>query len=286
VVLGVVGAFGWGQGRASAAPPDPCPAATCRPKVPGSGAQAGVTQEGNLPVNVDRAETQVGHESVIIPPASPGASYSHSLVGVTETGYTVRMGYIVLGGDNGLARWFIRVYDSTGKEVYWKLSRAGEANPPPGCSACSGDTTTQGYPYSFGVTQANTWTFWFDWIAKAQVKDARIGKQLLRVYYLGEVTGDIEGTTLESRKALTTYRVTKGNGAWLEPEAIVYRANYTCDTSDGVEKRTEYDVEYAGLQQRNDGQKYHSIVAGSLYHVSGPTIGSDVCTATGTKLWP
>ena len=196
------------------------------------------------------------------------------------------MGYIVVGGDGGLARWFIRVYDPSGAEVYWKLSRAGEANPPPGCSACSGDNTTDGYPYSFGVTQTNTWTFWFDWISKAQYKNAKLGKALIRAYYLGEVTGDIPGTSLEPRKALTTYSVTKGNGAWLQPGAVVYRApGVSCDTSNGLD-RTDYDVDYSStdLHQRNDGKWYHSIVVGSLLYVAGPAISAP-CAGTGDVLW-
>src|SRR5206468_1347023 len=100
----------------------------------------------------------------------PGASYSYSIGAYTTTGYWLQMGYIVLGSDgNGLARWFVQVLKPDGSTLEWKLSRAGEANPPPACSACSGGST-DGYPFAFTTTARGEWTFWFDGITKDRVR--------------------------------------------------------------------------------------------------------------------
>lgn len=258
----------------------PSPAGDFKPRAPGLGVQAGVT---SFVIDVNRAETQIKHESTIVAPTTAGSSYSYSLVGITDTGYVLRMGYIVLAGENGLARWFIRVYNSAGAEVYWNMSRAGAANPPPACSACSGDTTTQGYPYSFGWTGTNTVSFWFDWILKARVKLTGVGSSLKQVYFLGEVNNSEIG--MDPRKALTTYRVTKGQGTWTEPASadVYYSSGASCKDTDGAQY-ADFDVQHTAgdTQVRNDGQTYKSTTVGSLL---SDGVGATVSPGCGPFTW-
>ena len=217
------------------------------PALPGTGVQAGA-ESGMLPATASRVEMQLGHESNIVAPNS--GAYSYSVLGVTDTGYRLRMGYIVLAGESGLARWFIQVFDNNDSEVYWKLSRAGETNPPPGCSACSGDNTTDGYPFAFGYTNANTWTFWFDWITKAQYKSAKAGNRLIKVYYLAETASAPE--LMGPRLALKTFRVwPDAASGWTEPDATAfYSMNASCTYGLEVKNALYLDA-------------YHSIRAGS-----------------------
>jgi hypothetical protein len=259
--------------------PDPCPAATCRPKFPGYGVQAGLTSAVS---NVDRAETQIAHEATIVAPTASGSSYSYSIVAETDTHWVMRMGYIVLANEQGLARWFVRIYDDKGVEKQWSLSRAGAANPPPACSACSGDTTTQGYPFSFGLTQANTWTFWFDWITKLQYKNSAAGTKLIKVYFLGEANSSNIG--MDPRKALTTYRLTLGQGSWFEPTSVtVYSSSAACNDTDGAQY-ADFDVQRTATdtQVRNDGKTYRSTTVGSLL---SDGIGATVSPLCGPFTW-
>jgi len=257
---------------AGAAPPDPCGDMN-KPKAPGAGIQAGVSSAqdpdgsgpvaSNFPSTSNRAETQIAHESSIVAPTGSCSSYSYSLVGETDTGYVLRMGYIVLAGENGLARFFIAVYNSGGSIVYWNLSRAGATNPPPACSACSGDSTTLGYPYAFGLDGANTWNFWFDWILKARVRVKGSGSSLVRVFFLGEVSRT--GAAMDARKALTTFRVTTNQAAWTEPghADAYYSGAASCNMADGSQL-ADYDIEPAGTHVRNDNMHYRSTKVGTL----------------------
>ncbi|HLF78315.1 MAG TPA: hypothetical protein VJB57_12590 [Dehalococcoidia bacterium] len=267
-----------------AAPPDPCPD-SCRPKAPGLGIQAGVTSVNGAGFSAatDRVETQVAHEGTIVAPSLTGSSYSYSLVGITEHRYVLRMGYIVLAGENGFARFFVQVLKPNGSPHYWLLSRAGAANPPPACSACSGDTTTAGYPFSFGLTRSGTWTFWFDWISKAQVKVP--ASRLTQVYFLGEVSH--AAMSLDPRKALTTYRVWSSSvgGDWSEPAgASVYRSNTACNDADGSQTN-DYDVQRSAenVTIRNDNKTYKSTLVGSLLPPDGA--GASVGTSCGLFAW-
>ncbi len=270
---------------AVAAPPDPC-SSSCKPKAPGLGLQAGVTSVSGAGFSTltNRAETQIAHEGVITAPSLAGSSCCYSLVGITENGYVLRMGYIVLAGENGLARYFVQVLAPNGSEHYWLLSRAGAANPPPACSACSGDTTVLGYPFSFGLTRSGTWTFWFDWIAKAQVKIP--ASTLTQVYFLGEVSQ--AGMALDARKALTTYRVWSSavGGDWAEPTtATVYRSNTSCDEIAGGAQATDYDVQRSSqdVQVRDDNKTYKSTLVGSL--LPPDSAGASVGTTCGPFAW-
>jgi len=268
-------------GLAEAAPPG---ASIPHPKAPGQGIQAGAMSSVS---GVDRAEMQLGHACPIQVPSTPGAAYSYSLVGVTDTGYVLRIGYIVLQSDggsascyttpdsgstccSGWARWFIQILDPNGNEAYWKISRAGEANPPPASSCSSGDGTCNGYPFSFGRTSPDTWTFWFDWIAKGRIRVPGSGSKLIKVYFLGELGGTNGGLgdVMGPRTALTTYRVT-GSATWQEPstaEAVYF--NLFC--SDG------YGARSPGLgPARNNNVAYHETEAGSRV----------TCDPDGT-LWP
>jgi hypothetical protein len=257
-----------------------------RPKPPMGGLQAGATSD--LP-NVDRLEMQLAHSCPIQVPSSPGAAYSYSIVGITDTNYVVRMGYIVLQSDganascyhtptagsvccSGWARWFVQVLRPDGSEAYWKISRRGEANPPPASSCSSGDGTCNGYPFSIGRVGNETWNFWFDWISKARVRVPGSGNTLKKAYYLAELSGTngVAGGVLGPRTALTTYRYFNGT-AWVEPgTAQSFYFNLTCNAP--------YGVESTGLgPPRSNGVRYHATAAGS---------GVTDSSCTNGILWP
>ncbi len=243
-----------------------------KPLKPETGIQLGAK---STVTGVDRVEMQLAHACPILVPTTTGGAYSYSVVAVTNTDYVLRMGYIVLQSDgsgatcyntpgagsqccSGWARWFIQVLDPSGNEMYWKISRPGEANPPPASSCSSGDTTCSGYPLFFGRTGTDTWTFWFDWISKARVRVPGSGSSLKEVYYLGELGGTNGelGSVMGPRTALTTYRVT-GSGVWQEPssaQAVYY--NVSCN--DG------YGVNSPGFgPSRNNGKSYWNTAVGS-----------------------
>lgn len=263
LLLGVMG-LAVIAGTAHAARPGP---SIPKPREPGNGWQVGAVSDVS---SVNRAEMQLAHSCPIAVPA-PGEAYSYSLVGITESNFTVRMGYIVLGSDgasatcyntpdqgsqccSGWARWFVQVLNPSGEEVYWKISRAGEANPPPASSCSSGDGTCNGYPFSFGRTGPDTWTFWFDWISKAKVRIPGSGNALQKIYFLGEVSD--AGGVMGPRTALTTYRVT-GGSTWLEPEvASSFYSGLSCTDGYGVHSPNEGPP-------RNNGTAYWSTEAGS-----------------------
>jgi hypothetical protein len=251
-------------GVSEAAKPTPT---LLRPKLPGAAGalQIGIHSSLAATDGFNRAEMQLKHESPIIQPTTPGSAYSFSLIGVTNNGWRLRMGYIVYESDtDGWARWFIQVFDNTGKEVYWNVSRAGETNPPPASSCSSGDGTCNGYPFSFGLTSSNTWTFWFDWISKARVRLTGAGSALTDVYFLGELTGAGSGETMGPRTALTTYRVWNGGPSWVEP-ATATRAEL------GLACGSEYGVTSAGLgPARANNVQYHATIVGSGVSCNDP----------------
>ena len=256
-----------------------------KPKLPGAAGAIQVGARGSLADldSVDRAEMQLSHGCPIEVPTATGSAYSYSLVGKTANDWTLRMGYMVLQSDgatascylrdggsvccSGWARWFIQVFDNTGKEVYWKLSRAGEANPPPASSADSGDDTFNGYPFSF-VISGDTATFYFDWITKARVRLGNAGL-LTEVYFMGELTSSVADDVMGPRTALTTFRVWSGGPSWIEPSpAVAISFGASCAL---------HGVAYAGRSpsQRNDGVYYHSTAVGSGVE----------CSASGSTLW-
>src|SRR5215213_4244948 len=117
------------SGSVAAAPPA---SEAWKPKPIGQGLQVGVVSDVS---GVERAEMQLDHACPINVPASPGAAYSYSLVGITDTNYTVRMGYVVLQSDgasascyltpgagsiccSGWAHWFVQVLRPDGSEAY------------------------------------------------------------------------------------------------------------------------------------------------------------------------
>ena len=73
-------------GSVAAAPPV---SELWKPKPIGQGLQVGVVSEV---AGVERAEMLLDHTCPINVPTAPGAAYSYSLVGITDTNYTVRMG--------------------------------------------------------------------------------------------------------------------------------------------------------------------------------------------------
>jgi hypothetical protein len=269
-------------GASQAAPPN---RAVPKPKPLFASGAVQVGAHGSLaglPV-ADRAEMQLGHACPIQVPSASNAAYSYSLVGKTSNGWQIRMGYIVLQSDganascylrdgssrccSGWARWFIQVYDGAGREVYWNLSRAGEANPPPAASASSGDDTVNGYPFSF-VLSGNTASFYFDWISKARVRLSNPGV-LTDVYYVGDLDSALPSDSMGPRTALTTYRVWNGGPSWIEPSpatALYFGAQ--CPP---------FGVAYVGRSPsaRRDGVKYHSTAAGS----------GTACSDPGSVLW-
>lgn len=259
-LLAVVLIAAFAAATATAARPD-FGADQWKPKKPGAGLQVGV-ESGALTANYIRAEMQLKHESPIVAPSAAGSAYSFSIVAETDTGFFIRMGYVVLQSDGGLARWFIQILDASGSEKYWKLSRAGEANPPPASSCSSGDGTCDGYPFSLGTSKRDNWQFWFDWISKANVRVNGSGSRIVRVYYLGEVSH--AGQLMGPRTALTTYRVTTG-ATWDRPGAkAFYAGGATC---------ADYGVDFAGTTTRADGQTYNSTAAGSGVGCAYPSTG-------------
>jgi hypothetical protein len=226
-----------------------------KPKKPGDGIQVGANAMLDKPYK--GVDMQLKHEWPIVAPSTPMSAYSFSVIGVTNTGHFVRMGYIVPQSDGGgLARWFVQILDGAGNEKYWKLSRAGEANPPPASSCSSGDGTCDGYPFYVGSTRPDTWQFLFDGISKANVRVAGSGSSIVEVYFLGEVRH--AGELMGPRTALTTFRVQASSG-WVEPaSAQAFYSNV--DTN-----ACPFGVELRPLENatRADGKTYRATAAGS-----------------------
>lgn len=232
-------------GTAVAARPD-FGADQWKPKKPGAAVQVGAV--ASVGDGFKAAEFQLKHEWPIVAPATQYSAYSFSVVGETDTGFFVRMGYIVLQSDGGgLARWFVQILDKSGKEKHWVLSRAGEANPPPASSCSSGDGTCEGYPFFVGSTKLDTWQFLFDGITKSNVRVKGSGSTISQVWFLGEVSHD--GDLMGPRTALTTFRVLNGDG-WQEPASAsgYYSKVDTTACPYGVERRPEEDTTRANLQ--------------------------------------
>ncbi len=229
---------------------------------------------------VNGVETKIRHESTILAPGA-NAGYSFSAGAYTTTGYWLQMGYLVLGTDGGgLARWFVQVLDPTGKTVEWKLSRAGAANPPPACSACSGDAGTGGYPFAFTSDTGGAWTFWFDGITKDRVTlgSANAAIDPTRVYFIGEVTApsNVSSNVMGPRTALRTLRLwSNAAGSWVEPAGA--QVAYANSTGAGAAACPVYGIESAGtLWDSYANAAFHAVRAGS----------GAACTPAGTALWP
>lgn len=235
-----------------------------------------------LAASVNGIETKIAHESPIVAP-NADASYSFSAGAYTTTGYWLQMGSIVLGSDGGgLARWFVQVLNcgsatatTACTTVYWKLSRAGEANPPPACSACSGDAGTGGYPYAFTSDGSGTWTFWFDGLTKAKVSLGAANRTVdpSQVYFLGEVTAasNVTSNIMGPRHTIRTLRLwSTSAGAWAEAQSA--QAEYYLNPS-----ACPYGIASLGLVfDTYTGTSYHAVKAGSTV----------ACPPTGILLWP
>jgi hypothetical protein len=208
---------------------------------------------------------------------APGraASYSFSIGAYTTTGYWLEMGYIVLGDDgNGLARWFTRVLDKNGNEIFWKLSRAGAADPPPACSACSGGST-DGYPFAFTSDTSGTWTFWFDGLNRGHVAlpdsklDAAKG-----VYFIGEVTAanSVGANIMGPRTALRTLSLWSNQlGNWREAAS----ASSSYFDSTGASVCPPFGIAPAGVYS----------VAGNYPGVAHETAAGSSVTCSSAWLW-
>jgi hypothetical protein len=178
--------------------------------------------------------------SQIVAPTS--GAYCYSVGGFTTSGRWLQMGYMVLAGENGLARWFVQVLDTDGTTLTWKLSRAGEANPPPACSACSGGST-DGYPFGFNSIMQGKWTFYFDGISKAKVdlgSDTALDSS--RLYYIGEVSAANAGAqTMQPRVTLRTLTLwSNAERNWRESSSA--SAEYYC--SPGASNCDSYGIEH------------------------------------------
>lgn len=222
--------------------------------------------DGGAPGGVDMKLAHVASNNAAnIKSPSPGSSYSYSIGAYTTTGYWLQMGYMVLGSDgDGLARWFVQVLDRNGALVEWKLSRAGEANPPPACSACSGGST-DGYPFAFTATAKGEWTFWFDGITKDRVRltandvalDSTRG-----IYYMAEVTAAKSASeVMGPRTSLRTLSLWSSRSrTWVEAA----HATAVYASSDGQRNCVQYGAQNAGTYTAgNYPGVAHSIIAGS-----------------------
>jgi hypothetical protein len=235
--------------------------------------------------SVNGAETKVRHEAMIASPGDAAASYAFSVGAYTTTGYWLQMGYLVLGSDGGgLARWFVQVLDcrqasTPCSTVVWQMSRAGAANPPPACSACSGDAGTGGYPFAFTANADGTWNFWFDGLRRETVRLGAAHTTLdpSRIYFLGEVTHPINPAAfvMGPRSTVRTLRLWSNEaGTWAEAAAAT--AAYATQAGPTTTCPGTY-----GIQSLRDGvdefvmAAFHQVKAGSTV----------ACTPAGQALW-
>ena len=237
---------------------------------------------------VNGVETKVRHEATIVAP-NADASYSFSAGAYTTSGYWLQMGYIVLGSDgNGLARWFVQILNPDGSTHTWKLSRAGEANPPPACSACSGDAGAGGYPFAFTSDSSGNWTFWFDGIVKVKVSLGAAHNRVDtgRIYFLGEVTapqvrdgGGQYHNIMGPRSTVRTLRLWSNQaGNWTEPtsaQAAYYGSPYGT-VGPGACPPSPYGITYLNRSWDSYVNAWHHNVK------AGSTVS---CTPAGQNLW-
>jgi hypothetical protein len=259
-------------------------------------AQSGPTTGIGTGANPIRGiETKVAHSGTILAPSNAQASYSYSVGAYTPAvngvRHWVQMGYLVLGSDGGgVARWFTQVLKcpATGNctTVEWKMSRAGEANPPPACAACSGDAGHGGYPFAATSDANGTWTFWFDGIKKGNVS---LGSAFSTVdpgavYFLAEATAPSQsfgtGTnTMAPRDTIRTLRLWSATTGWIEPgSARVSR--YASATGTGATVCPPYDiVPDAQAMDTYLNRPFYRVKAGAVRTAEAP------CTDTSANLW-